>query len=336
VLFPVPFSAAEALRADVDGAQRDRPSRAPTTTRSWSTTSTPNRPRWSHEPPAAASPTGHGSATACRLHRPGSALHGHRLEHAVKLMLLELSSGKARVLDRDHGPAEQNFRPTVELGYPWAAWVRPTATPDHYDLVVLNLETAERRILLHAVDIFDVSITPSVVTYTLSTRQGAADLYAIDLTSAAATPRQLTSTGRVNFAATAATPSRSIPSRRRKAPARWSNRRSLAGREGPSQATCTTRPTRRARTPLWRGGARVKLSDSAYSPAHALSSSARRNTSLSPPDCQQTASSSRGPNTPPGKRVKRSSLLRSARRRSILAAVAPAPHHHWRGRQVAG
>ncbi|MEA3078190.1 MAG: hypothetical protein QOF60_3098 [Actinomycetota bacterium] len=114
-----------------------------------------------------------------------------------RIMVLNLSTGKSQVVDQDRSVAEQAFVPTVELHLPWVAWLRPTGRPNHYDLMVLNLETNQRRTVAADGDIFDIGLTSSSVTYSLpASEQGGRNLFVAELVSGSS-PKQLTTTGAV-------------------------------------------------------------------------------------------------------------------------------------------
>jgi hypothetical protein len=117
-----------------------------------------------------------------------------------RIVVLDLESGKRRIVDHDRSSAEQQFVPTVEIDYPWVAWARPSGQPQRYDLLVLNLDSGQQRTIVKGEDLFNIGLSSSAVTYTLPPRAGEANLFVNDLATTAPA-RQLTTSGRVNFAA---------------------------------------------------------------------------------------------------------------------------------------
>lgn len=116
-----------------------------------------------------------------------------------RIVLLDLRSGRQRVIDKDRGGTEEQFRPSVAVAAPWVAWAHPTPVPDRYDLFVLNADTNEKRTILSDADMFHLQLSSTNLTFSVATDAGR-DLWAVELVGAEQRPRQLTTSSRVAMA----------------------------------------------------------------------------------------------------------------------------------------
>ena len=113
-----------------------------------------------------------------------------------KIVAVNTSTNDRRLLDQDRTAQEQDFRPTVELSYPWAAWARPSSSEGAYDLLVGNLDTGATRTILRDANVESLIISGGTVYFTLGTPNGS-DLYSLPI-QREASPTKLSSSSSVS------------------------------------------------------------------------------------------------------------------------------------------
>lgn len=114
-----------------------------------------------------------------------------------RVVMLDLASGKREVLDQDRGADDQLENPTVEIDWPWVAWIRPSKTPERLDVIARNLETGESSTAAAAVDVSNLHVVDDNVVYIAGSAAGR-DLFAVELPNGK--PKPLTTSGQVSRA----------------------------------------------------------------------------------------------------------------------------------------